>query len=202
MLEIYAKLIPIIVISFWILYESHFTSFSISPLGKILAIGIIIYFTILDTVYGLLACAFVIIYYQSNYFNKIWSTNTSVNIQSTLRPLKYYSLPYTEAFNNTNTNVNDSIQSFKTQNCKNEELVYKGMKVKPEMSEHVFPEIHFTNEKCNPCSPTCEFSIIEQQLKASEEIKPKSSYEWDGIINTINNFIPSLRLKSDKYSIL
>jgi hypothetical protein len=136
-------------------------------------------------------------YYQSNYFNKIWSTNTIVNIQGTLRPFKYYSLPYTEAFN-----TNSSIASFQSQNCKNEELVYKGMEVKTEMAEHVFPEIHFTGEKCNPCSPTCDFSIIEQQLKASEEIQPKSSYEWSGIVNTISNFIPALRLKSDKYAIL
>jgi hypothetical protein len=49
------------------------------------------------------------------------------------------------------------------------------MNVKADMIEHVFPEVEYKEEKCNPCAGTCDFSIIENRLKADHELKPKQS---------------------------
>jgi len=50
--------------------------------------------------------------------------------------------------------------------------------VKPEMSEHVFPEVKQGSfHKCNICDPACSFDLdlIE---KEDELVNPKSSNEW------------------------
>jgi len=55
-------------------------------------------------------------------------------------------------------------------------LTHKGFDVKPEMTEHVFPEVHFTDEPCNACDTNCGFVIIDKKLHTEDAlIKPKSS---------------------------
>jgi hypothetical protein len=69
----------------------------------------------------------------------------------------------------------DLISQFKTKNCIKGELKYKDMTVKNDMTEHVFSELAFENQPCNPCSITCNYSIIEEKLKTEEKMLPIST---------------------------
>ena len=64
----------------------------------------------------------------------------------------------------------DVVQNFRNENCKDNSLYHKQMKVKPEMVSHIFPELKFKNSECNVCDNTCEFSIIENRLKNEKEL--------------------------------
>jgi hypothetical protein len=45
------------------------------------------------------------------------------------------------------------------------------------MAVHVFRELEFHKELCNPCSKICEFSIIEAKLRTEEKMRPINTYE-------------------------
>jgi len=64
------------------------------------------------------------------------------------------------------------MDEFRQKNCKNETLLYKDMIVKDDMIEHIYSDIDFPNEKCNPCSKRCNFSIIESKLKQEAKLFP------------------------------
>jgi len=62
---------------------------------------------------------------------------------------------------------------FRKQYCQKGVLRYKNCKVKPDMTELVFPEVKMTSDKkCNVCNEGCDFSIIESKLRTEEELKP------------------------------
>jgi MinD superfamily P-loop ATPase len=74
--------------------------------------------------------------------------------------------------------VNTSdVKSFRQIHCSKGHLIHKGQVIKPEMAEHVFPEIKQNNfHKCNICDHNCEFNFLDKQIKAQEDlVKPKSS---------------------------
>ena len=94
---------------------------------------------------------------------------------------------------------------FRKDNCVNGRLVHRGVEVSREMTDHVFREIRFDDErhKCNVCDPECGFSIIEEKLSAETELKlPKSSNDvlssnidyvisrFTSTTNWLNNAIP------------
>jgi hypothetical protein len=54
-------------------------------------------------------------------------------------------------------------------------LTYKNSIINLEMISFLFPEIKFDKDKCNPCSHTCKFSIIESKLQTQEKMKPIST---------------------------
>jgi hypothetical protein len=69
-----------------------------------------------------------------------------------------------------------AVSEFKKENCVGNQLMYKNMEVKTALSEHIFPNLKFNNDKtCNPCSDTCAFSVIESKLKAEQEMTPQHS---------------------------
>lgn len=187
MLDIYANLIPVILISMLILYEGNVAYIANTPLGKIIAILLIVYYTSVDIVFGLFMCALIVLYYHSNTdrFNSFGLDNFS-----TIQP------------------VDPRVKDFKEQHCKNGELMNKGSPVNLEMLEHIYPDINFKYEKCDPCSDACDFSIIEEQIKAEENIKPKTSDDFS--INKVlekvnefaNDFIPALWVKSEPFALL
>jgi hypothetical protein len=90
-----------------------------------------------------------------------WSSTLSNAYSNLTSPVK----------NHTTVLLND----FRQEYCDAGKLKYKNMDVNAEMMEHVFPEIQFAGDKCNPCNETCVFSIIENRLKTEAEIAPKSS---------------------------
>jgi hypothetical protein len=190
MLHTYANLIPVILIAMLILYEENMAYVANTPLGKIIAILLIVYYTSVDILYGALMCALIVLYYQS-YINKINGSVSGI-----------------ENFSSLQLEQDFAIKDFKDQNCKNGELLNKGSPINLEMLEHIHPDITFRYEKCNPCSDTCEFSLIDEQIKAEESLKPKTADDFsidklaDKVLEKLNDFIPALWLKSEPFSSL
>uniref|UniRef100_A0A6C0JI54 Uncharacterized protein n=1 Tax=viral metagenome TaxID=1070528 RepID=A0A6C0JI54_9ZZZZ len=54
-------------------------------------------------------------------------------------------------------------------------LIYKDMTIKSEYAEHIFPELEFIDEPCNPCNESCKFSIIESKLNTEILMIPVST---------------------------
>jgi hypothetical protein len=163
------EFITIFFIVLGVMFEKKMRELSFTLLGKLLAILLIIFYTIYDTIAGVFMCGLVILYYQCSFFEgfeEAFETFTS----------------------KINTNTKESLtpelrSQFESQYCKNGELKYKNNGVKTEMATHVFPELKFNNEECNPCSPDCDYSVIEEKmmerLKNEDEItKPKDSNGW------------------------
>jgi len=184
-IDTYYNLIPVILIAMLILYEENTAYVADTPLGKIIAVLLIVYYTSVDVLYGLFMCALILLYYQSDYFKSfgIFKDNFS-NIQHN----------------------EPAIKDFKEQNCKNGILLNKGSPINLEMLEHIHPDINFRYEKCNPCSDTCEFSIIEEQITAEENLKPKTSDDFSidkgNFLQKISDFIPALWVKSEPFASL
>jgi hypothetical protein len=84
----------------------------------------------------------------------------------------YYQLQFTnEAFTLAEQNY-----------CVDGNLKYKEFEINPEMGEHIFP-IQFTDNHCNPCNPTCNFSLINHKINVEKEIlKPKNSNDMYNVI--------------------
>jgi len=189
MLDIYANLIPVILIAMLILYEENMAYIANTPLGKIIAILLIVYYTSVDMLYGLFACALIVLYYQ---YNTDQMKHFIINKEN------FSSIPQEDHI----------VKEFKAQYCKNGTLMNKGSPVNLEMLEHIHPDINFKYEKCDPCSDICEFSIIEEQIKAEESLKPKTGDDFsmtkvfEKINDFANDFIPSLWVKSEPFSLL
>ena len=173
----YEGLIPVIVISALILYENTMACVAYTPLGKIAVILLVVYYTSIDVLYGLLICALCIAYFQ------------------------YVCLPR-ENFEPMQISIEPATKQFKEQNCNGGNLMNKGSPINLEMLEHIYPDINFKYERCNPCSDTCDFSIIEEQIKSQETLKPKTSddFSLSQFIDKIGDFVPSLRVKSEPFS--
>jgi hypothetical protein len=62
------------------------------------------------------------------------------------------------------------VNAFRKENCNGIDLMYKDMKVKPDMIGHIFPNVEFKDGECNVCDSTCKFSIIENRLKTEKEL--------------------------------
>jgi hypothetical protein len=119
-------------------------------LGKFILITIILFYASRDLVYGIFVCILAIFYYQFNF-------ETMLNYS----PLNY------SPINSEHDIISCSNQSFQEKHCQAGELKFKGMVVKPEMSEHIFPEINFEHGRCNVCDSACMYKIVnppEQEL--------------------------------------
>ena len=74
----------------------------------------------------------------------------------------------------------EDVAVFQNQHCVNDKLMYKEFAIKQEMSQHVFPEIEYSNKDniCNLCDPNCQFTVnrimTEQRLVRDSTI-PKQT---------------------------
>jgi hypothetical protein len=77
--------------------------------------------------------------------------------------LLYYSfidsLVYSEGFREQLPN--EIRKEFESQYCDNGRLHFKNMNVKLDQIQHIFPEVVFHENTCNPCDKNCDFNIIE-----------------------------------------
>jgi hypothetical protein len=173
-MEIICNIIPIVIVAILILYPKETTEFVHSILGRLFAIILILFYSSIHIVYGVIVCLLFVLYYR----------NTA-----------------TEGFE-------DAKQSFRKQNCKNGYLYYKKIPVNLEMTEHVYPEVSFKSKQCNPCSNTCDFSIIEEKMSNEEVLlAPKNSNDWfneswSKLWNTPTNPVPAFRTKSEPFATL
>jgi hypothetical protein len=142
------QFIPILIILFYGFYETAFVELSKTVLGKIFALTLILYYSKLDKLYGIIACICIILYYR-HYENSLESFVSEMFLQN---------------------------------NCVDGQLVHKGIPVKREMAEHIFPELEGT--EVSPCINT------HYRLKTEEDIKtPKNSRDFMTLIH--DTFIDS-----------
>lgn len=165
--------------------------FSHTILGRFLAIVMIIYATQIDFVFGLFTCVIIIYYYQMDKFQNILNIPEGFLWELTRNPENHY-LPYdTKVYDNVNDSLKENFtkENFTKEHCKNGNLMNRDTHdnkeyiVRPEMATHIFPQLEFTHDSCNPCNPRCKFSILENKFRTEEEIvKPKNSNDWFHVI--------------------
>lgn len=127
---------PILIITLFVLYPDESIIASHTLLGKMVIVLFIIFYTFKDAIYGILVTLLTILYYQTEiYETMIDRTNSELLVDNS---------------------------SFKESHCKDGHLTFKNMVVKPEMAEHIFPNIQFKGDRCNVCDSTCGFTILNQ----------------------------------------
>lgn len=188
-----AQFIPIIITLLLLSYSKDFVQFSYSSLGKLIAIALILFYTYLDKYLGGVICLMIIVYYQSDYVENMLNTDDIMNklaenlknkgnkkkkkskkLKGARQQTKLNeSMSNLSSVYGSNTNTQEGmtvIDQFRNEHCKGTTLMHKDMKVKPDMVEHIYPNIQFNNGKCNICDRTCDFSIIETRLKTEKAL--------------------------------
>lgn len=196
-----AQFIPIIAIFLVASSSKPFVYYSNCVLGKLLALAIILFYTLLDKTLGAFVATLVILYYQSDFFENM--LNKFAAKENLVETVPFRLAPIEPMDNMQTDNADDKyprddlskmassmtnayksgaskhtailLNDFRQEFCESGKLKYKNMEINPEMIEHVFPEIEFKQDKCNPCSESCTFSIIESRLKNEADMAPKSS---------------------------
>ena len=192
------QFIPIILILVYVSYKRWFIEASSSVLGKIVAILMILYYTSIDYVYGTLCCISVIAFYQMNEregFSLAPAPVSQVVVAPVVAPavapvvapaVAPAPVKTTDIKPDTVDSFNVARDTFIKEKCKNGVLMYKDFPVKPEMADHIFSEVHFnTKTRCNPCDPTCNYSIIEAKLSTETELCPRDSNNLFDLVKNI-----------------
>ena len=202
-----AEVIPIILILLFILYTKSMVEISYTVLGKLLAICLIVGYTIYDVLYGLVMCMMVILYYQLDYVENMQSIDPFTNKTDTNKPNTNNDATrvigddiISHGVDITDMNVEGMTTYYDFQNkyCQNNQLHYKEFLIRNDEAEHVFPEIQFKNGVCNPCDPNCQISFVKQKIDIETQlVLPKSSNDslfdsWKDIFGKETNFFPRL----------
>jgi len=154
--NIVMQFIPILLALFHGFDHRTFDSISHSVLGKLFVVVIILFYAKINKLYGTFACVIAVFYY---HLNDKSVENFSAEIDKRMLSMQ---------------------EKFTKEKCKNGLLMHNGLEVKPEMTSHVYPEIHFANDKpCNPCNKSCYFDILENKMTMENELKnPKNSRDF------------------------
>ena len=196
-MKLLLNFLPMVILYLVATYSEDVAKWSHTVLGKTIAVGIILLYSFFDIVSGLLACALVIFYYQSDYVESFVKGEikeeskdgyTSISLKETRAIL----LDVTDKEGSQGERLEDAypltptvevvydkdVDHFRQKHCKRGHLVHKGQIVKNEMAEHVFPEVKQDSfHKCNICDPACSFDL-DLIDKEDELVNPKSSNDW------------------------
>ena len=165
MIHTIAKILPIIIFYLFFAFPNDFLYISISPLGRLFAIFIILLYSSISTYYGIAICILIILYYRLEFIE-----NTSMFESYMLIGDSFYE-PFSEK-------EETKVKEFRQENCKDNVLIFKNKKVKNENAHHIFPELEFLNDFCNPCDEKCGISI-QEKLQNEESISyPKTDDNW------------------------
>jgi len=201
-----AQFLPLLFFYLFFAYPDEMLKISVSPLGRFVAIMIIIFYTNLHMMYGLVICILVILYYQMDLVEGMndYSSKPSYNqVYPTIRKINHgkdegwdifdWILPHHNDHNDHHDHHDQhdhhdhhltegfttDQDKFRQQNCQNSQLIYKNNPVKNENTEFIFPEIQFKNGVCNACDPNCDFSIVQKKISVQEDLTyPKVSDDW------------------------
>jgi hypothetical protein len=171
-----ADFVLITIICLFAFLPERMIPFSNTALGRLLAVATIVYYSKLDRMVGLLFCMLIIYFYQTDEFDYMLNVSEGFLWDMTLSP--YDNNVYSQ-FNN------DLLQrqsAFRSNHCIGGKLTSKGVAVRADMTEHVFPEVEFDDAPCNPCNPTCRFSILVRKLDTERELmRPVDSNAFFGM---------------------
>jgi len=160
-----AKILPLIIFYLFFAFPDDFLYVSISPLGRLFAIFIILLYSSINTYYGIIMCVLIILYYRLEFIEKTSMFDSYMLIGDT------FFEPFTEK-------EEPKVKEFREKNCKNNELMFKNNKVKNENASHIFPELEFLNDFCNPCDEKCGISIQEKLQNEESIAYPKTDDNW------------------------
>jgi hypothetical protein len=193
-LVLFLNFLPMLILYLIATYSPEVAVISHTILGKTIAVALILIYVYMDTISGLLVCALVIFYYQTDYVEAFHSDNMIISQLSPPKDVEKVGSPEKEKGDydsmeleyayplepQINAVYDKDSTDFRKKNCKKGSLVHKNEKVKPEMAEHVFPSLEMDDfKKCNVCDPACEFDMIDSRIKDEENLtKPKSSNDF------------------------
>jgi len=172
--------IPIILLFILLSYTEQFIRISGTVLGKLFAVFIVLFYTSIDIIHGILAAGLIILYYQSDivesmlnlYEYEIHKPKIEVVNEPTLLRTDNAPMSYVTQYENTTKLVTASDElkkNFRKNRCRKGHLVIKEQKIPIDMTQHVYPEVSFINDKCNICDSTCDFTISENMIKTSSK---------------------------------
>jgi hypothetical protein len=199
--------IPFFIFLYFLLFPKQLFRESISILGRLIAIIIIIYYTNIHILYGILICILVIWYYQSDFLQYMLDMTNEEGFKPmtniiVIEPEKIILDPLETKEQNTDSSVmitasklqdaypaqinnpiTESETFFQKNNCNSKkQLIYRNIEVKhPEIVPHIFPEVSFDDKPCNPCDSICSFSINSAKLQTELELAPKLSQDQDSL---------------------
>jgi len=145
--------IPIFIITLFVLAPNETIVGAHSILGKLCIVLLVVFYAWKSILYGVLISLLIIVFYQMNTYE------TMLDVSSIMGE----SVPLSDSHDEkSDESIYNSQSSFQQKYCIKDELTFKGMNVKPEMTEHIFPEISFNNNhKCNVCDSTCHYRILK-----------------------------------------
>jgi hypothetical protein len=110
----------------------------------------------------------------------IASRNTFLGIAGVALIIKKHGLSV-ESMTNSETKIHQESRKadFKNAHCKKGKLMKEVSNISMEDLASAFPEIEFTDQKCNPCDEVCNFQIKPSNEKISDEekLRPRNSKE-------------------------
>lgn len=165
MIHTIAKILPLIIFYLFFAFPDDFLYVSISPLGRLIAIFIILLYSSINTYYGIAMCILIILYYRLEFIEKTSMFDSYMLIGDS------FFEPFTEK-------EETKIKEFRQENCKDNVLTFKNKKVKSENASHIFPELEFLNDFCNPCDEKCGISIQEKLQNEESIVYPKTDDNW------------------------
>jgi hypothetical protein len=217
--ELLSDFIIIFAVYLFIAYPTEMVFATETPLGKLVAVFIIIYYASLDFTYGVFACGLILYYYQLDLVESLIKIEINEKMAENLETMNtqlkqstadskpptpqvepycgpshdlYRYEPMKVADFNENILLQNAREEFRKENCKNGELTLKGLAIKPEMSDHVFREIKFpAADKCNPCDKSCKFSIVESRIRGETEIRKQVSGREVSMVDSFTEKINS-----------
>jgi hypothetical protein len=159
--------IPILFGFLYICYRKQLVLFMNSILGKLIVCFLIIYYTLIDKIYGLFVCSLFILFYQMD--STIWLKEGFYEFDSLCSCSKTPSTTTPTVITNNKIQIENELQedkktAFQKKHCSlNGQLMYKNLPVKKTMASFVFPEIKYGNEYniCNLCDKNCDYNIEE-----------------------------------------
>lgn len=191
------QFLPIVLLFLFLSKNDNFIEFSKTTFGKLAAVFIIIFYVHVDKIIGLFVCAVVLLYYHTLNCNMhfresmevIDIENTGIDVSANDDYVDdYVYIDEDESKMKTILNPKENKKKlkryvdysydgseedkFRKNNCDNGQLLYKDLKIKNEMAEHVYPELKYKNKVCNPCNKYCDISITKNKIETEEKIKP------------------------------
>ena len=103
--------ILIILISLFVFHPDRMVPFSHTSLGRLLAISIIIYYTKIDVLFGILICVLTIYYYQIDDFEHMLNISEGFLWDMTFTPYEQ------EVYDRLNNELVKQNETFRKKNC-------------------------------------------------------------------------------------
>lgn len=183
-----AQLLPLIFFYTFLAFPDETFELSLQPLGRFIAVSVIIFYSLIDIKYGIAVSILTIFYYQMEFLEKCCEMNSSMLTGSVyteafellrLEPTEFSRLISAPAPAGAKDQLSSTcVNNFREENCKNGRLEFKNKPVKNENAPHIFPGLEFVDNTCNPCDAKCGVTI-ETRLNAEEDlVYPKMSDTW------------------------